>query len=111
MGAGQQHQPRHLVDQLRVDVGGLQLRSCQRGRSFLVVGLSGVHRVVEPRRQLGRLGVVAVLGQQPDGVEHLAQVPFVVVPAVRLAPAVEQILRDLRRQAVGRVRHLHMLGS
>ena len=80
----------HLVDQLRVDVGGPQLRSCQRGRSFLVVGLSRVDRVVEPRRQLGRLGVVAVLGQQRDRVEHLAQVPLVVVPAVRLAPAVEQ---------------------
>ena len=93
MGAGQPHQPGHLVGDAGVDlVGQRPLRPS--GGALLGVGQPVVHRVVEPgRQQHGHARVAhAALRQLVEAVQDLGQVGQVVVPARGVRPGDDQLV-------------------
>lgn len=92
VGDGHPHQSGHLVNQLRRHPECGQFLFGALGAAFLVVGQTGVHRVVEPRRQTDRVGFLGVPGEFLDTVEDITQVRHAVIGAAPVGPRLEQPL-------------------
>ena len=96
-----------------VDPVGGQFELGQLGRDLLVlagVGLRVVDRVVEPGGQPDRVGVVGQIRELVDGLEHLGQVPLVVIVAMLLCVTGQQIIAQrlrVRQQAIPLVAQVH----
>jgi hypothetical protein len=82
----------------------------RRSASLAGLGLGVVDRVVEPRRQPDRVGVVGGVGQLVDGLQDLGQVPLVVIVPLLLCVASQQVFAQwlrVRQQAIPLVAQVH----
>jgi molybdopterin-binding protein len=91
----QPHQPCHLGNLRLWKAGSLQPILREPGRLLLILARNAaVDGVVEPGRQQHGAGRVCGVSQQIQGFQYREQVGAAVIPAVGLAPAVQEVQEE-----------------